>query len=427
MDSRQRPLDQLLAPFSTSAFLRDHWDRQSLYIRGSDDKLAALRFDRAALFSAIAEADSPPETKAQYIDEHGVHAEFSITGHDPSFLNHQFQAGLTICARDLGRQLPAVDAFARALERQLDLGSSIMTSCYVSNIGKGFGLHFDSNPVIVLQCEGSKRWLYGQTPAVTGPGHNVVASHERDVVEFVRERPWSRLRIPREQDLDEATLRPGDVLYLPAGTWHRAYAEAPSTAWTFTLVQPSWFTLLDSLLWRRVRGDPVWRTSPPVGPDSGNGERWHERPEAREFIAARLAELRELIGLITVDDFAEIAGARTAPPADARPARAPAPLQREDALMAGRREDLALVIRPGEDGRDVLAVFWGDDGVEVPAACEPIIERAFAAGRFVAGDVVGWFDAENRPTCADAQALLESLLALGMLSPAGDRFPTVSA
>lgn len=414
----EQPLDQLLAPVSTATFLGDHWDRQSLYIRGNRDKLASLRFDRRTLFSVIASAESPPETRAQYIDEHGVHAELLVTGHDASFLEHQFQAGLTLCARDLGRLVPAVNAFARALERQFDLGASIMTSCYISNVGKGFGLHFDRNPVMVVQCEGSKRWLFGKTPAVFGPDFNVVASHEAELVDFVRQRPWARLHIPREQDLEEATLHPGDVLYLPAGTWHRAYAEAPSTAWTFTFVQSSWFTLLTSLLWRRLSHDPAWRNFPPVGPDSARGERWHERPRSRQFIAEKLRELDEVIGQITVDDFAEIAPERRASPVEVETESAP--IQPGDVLSAGSREDLALVIRPGEDGPDVLAVYWGNDGIELPPSCEPVIVRAFAAGRFVAGDVVGWFDAATRPTWPYAQALLEALRRLGMLSPVGD-------
>src|ERR1041384_5099206 len=155
MNSNQ-PLDQLLAPVARTTFLSEYWDRRSLHIRGTADKLAALRFDRAALLSAIARAENPPEVKAQYITEEGVHAEFPLTCHDRYFLDQQFEAGLTICATDLGSRLPVVDDFARALARQFDLGGRLLTSCYLSPVGKGFGLHFDSNPVIVLQCEGSQ-------------------------------------------------------------------------------------------------------------------------------------------------------------------------------------------------------------------------------------------------------------------------------
>jgi ribosomal protein L16 Arg81 hydroxylase len=426
MEDQKRPLDALLAPISTEVFFRDHWDRQSLHIPGQGDKLSSLRFDPAALLAVIAAADRPPDTRAQYVDDAGVHAEFPVSGHDREFLNHQLQAGLTLCARDLGRHLPAVDAFSRALERQLDLAGRVVTSCYISPVGKGFGLHFDSNPVLVLQCEGSKRWRYGGTPAVLGPGHNVVASHLSDLVDFVRERPWARLHVPREQDLVESTLRPGDVLYLPAGTWHRAYADEVSTAWTFTLFQPSWFTLLSSVLRRRVDHDPAWRTFPPIGPGAAGGERWQERPETRQFIAAKLDELKQVVARLTVDDFDATTEAQTPRPV-AAPSGARAPIQPGDALVAGRREDLALFVRPGEDGGDALAVFWRGDGIEVPVACAAVIERAFAARRFLAGDVIDWFEAGSRPTWSDAQALLESCVALGALSPAGDESLSVAS
>jgi hypothetical protein len=421
MNSDQ-PLDQLLAPLAKATFLSEYWDQRSLYIRGTADKLASLRFDRASLLSAIAGAKNPPEVKAQYITEQGVHAEFPLTCHDRYFLDQQLEAGLTICATDLGSRLPVVDDFARALARQFDLGGRLLTSCYLSPIGKGFGLHFDSNPVIVLQCEGSKRWLHGATPAVRGPGYNVVASHLPELVDFVRERPWSRLRVPREQELDEVTLHPGDVLYLPAGTWHRAYAEAPSIAWTFTLVQPSWFTMVSTALQRRMSHDPAWRIFPPVGPDSARGERWHERPEVRTFVAAQLAELKRAVASLGVDDFTEILR-RPAAHGEALPASAPARIGPEDLLEAGRREHLALVTTAEEDGQDVLRVYWGHDGVEVPTACEPVIERAFAARRFLARDVVAWFAAGLRPTWAEVQALLESLVELGLFARADSPRP----
>jgi ribosomal protein L16 Arg81 hydroxylase len=422
MNSNQ-PLDQLLAPVARTTFLSEYWDRRSLHIRGTADKLAALRFDRAALLSAIARAENPPEVKAQYITEEGVHAEFPLTCHDRYFLDQQFEAGLTICATDLGSRLPVVDDFARALARQFDLGGRLLTSCYLSPVGKGFGLHFDSNPVIVLQSEGSKRWLHGKTPAVRGPGHNVVASHVPELVDFVRERPWSRLRIPREQELEEATLHPGDVLYLPAGTWHRAYAEAPSIAWTFTLVQPSWFTLVSTLLQRRMSHDPAWRMFPPVGADSARGERWHERPEVRPFIAAQLAALQRAVAGLGVDDFAELLQRPPARSVDAAPPDtrdAPARLGPDEALEVGSRAQLALITSADDDG-DVLRVYWGHEGIEVPTACEAVIERAFAARRFLARDVVDWFAASHRPTWAEVQALLESFLELGMLARADRR------
>src|ERR1044071_1087829 len=150
MNSNQ-PLDQLLAPVARTTFLSEYWDRRSLHIRGTADKLAALRFDRAALLSAIARAENPPEVKAQYITEEGVHAEFPLTCHDRYFLAQQFEAGRTVGPTAVGSALPVVDDFARALARQFDLGGRLLTSCYLSPVGKGFGLHFDSNPVIVLQ------------------------------------------------------------------------------------------------------------------------------------------------------------------------------------------------------------------------------------------------------------------------------------
>lgn len=423
MDSTERPFDDLLSPISRSSFLRDYWNQRSLHIRGSAHKLTAVRIDRETAFAAIGAAEDPPDVKVQYITADGGHAEFAPPGRDRFALNHQFEAGLTICATDLGRRIPVVDRFARALERQLDHGSRVLASCYVSNVGKGFGLHFDSHPVMVLQCEGSKRWLHGATPAVQGPGHNAVASDMPALVEFVRERPWSNLHVPREQDLEESILHPGDVLYLPAGTWHRTYAEAPSVAWTFTVQQPSWFALLSAALWRQLGRDPVWRTAPQIQPDVASGDRWQQHPEARRVVAAKLRELQHWIGSLTEDD---IVGALHPQPISATPAlvaQSLVAIQPSDVLTAGPRDQLALITSADEAGQQVLQAYWGHDGVELPAACAPVIERAFAAGQFRAGDVAGWFAPGARPSWADTRAFLGSLVQLGALAPASTGVP----
>lgn len=72
-----------------------------------------------------------------------------------------------------------------------------------SGTGGAFRLHFDPEDLIILQIEGTKRWrVYG--PPVPNP-----------VVGMPPHQP------PEEAEpiLDEV-LRPGDLLFLPAGNWH---------------------------------------------------------------------------------------------------------------------------------------------------------------------------------------------------------------
>lgn len=69
--------------------------------------------------------------------------------------------------------------------------------------GGAFRLHFDPEDLIILQVEGTKRWrVYG--PPVPNP-----------VIGMPAQAPPEE----REPILDEV-LRPGDLLFLPAGNWH---------------------------------------------------------------------------------------------------------------------------------------------------------------------------------------------------------------
>ena len=87
---------------------------------------------------------------------------------------------------------------ASQLSEQIKVGVVVTTGC-----GGAFKLHYDPEDLIILQVEGTKRWrIYG--PAVPNP-----------VIGMPKAPP------PAEPAplLDEV-LRPGDLLFLPAGNWH---------------------------------------------------------------------------------------------------------------------------------------------------------------------------------------------------------------
>jgi quercetin dioxygenase-like cupin family protein len=94
--------------------------------------------------------------------------------------------GATLVLQSLQHSWPPIARFCSEL--QSDTDHAVQANCYLSPAGStALARHCDGHEVFVLQIEGSKAW--------------------------------------RVDELGDVTLEPGDVLYIPRGTWHEASAQ----------------------------------------------------------------------------------------------------------------------------------------------------------------------------------------------------------
>ncbi|UDY37598.1 cupin domain-containing protein [Dermatobacter hominis] len=163
---------------------------------------------------------------------------------DPDRVADEFARGATVVLQSLQRTWRPVDLFCRRLERAL--GHAVQANAYLTPPGStGLAAHADEHDVIVLHVHGSKTW-------------------EID-------------------DVGPLTLRPGDVLYLPAGVRHAATAQVvTSLHLTIGILR----TTLGDVLRRVLSSDPSteWSRPLPVGFD---------RPERRPELVAALRSAAE--------------------------------------------------------------------------------------------------------------------------------------
>ena len=90
------------------------------------------------------------------------------------------------------------DNLAATLREQIKIGVVVTTGA-----GGAFKLHFDPEDLIILQVEGTKRWrIYG--PVVANP---VIGMPPPPAP-------------PENDPIFDEILKPGDMLFLPAGYWH---------------------------------------------------------------------------------------------------------------------------------------------------------------------------------------------------------------
>lgn len=239
-----------------------------------------------------------------------------------------FADGATMVLQGLHRTWRPVTQFAQDLAA--DLGHPVQVNAYLTPAqSTGFSDHYDVHDVFVLQVEGEKRWR------IRSPVHPLP----------LRDQPWTDRRLAVErgaagEPLIEATLRPGDCLYLPRGYLHSATALGALSTHLTVGVHP-WTRrhLADELVrvtLGRALEDVEIRRALPVGVDPADPAAW-----AADLELVRSALVRA-VGEMGAEDLAP-ALARMA--RDAQRASPLGPLAQLSAANALSGEQL-LTLRP---------------------------------------------------------------------------------
>lgn len=95
------------------------------------------------------------------------------------------------------------------------VGLPIHVTAYLTSRGnQGLPLHADADSVFAVQTEGTKTWLFFE-PRTTDP-------YDSKNISWVLEDEETEKVAPRHQAVFEATLNPGDILFVPRGWGHYA-------------------------------------------------------------------------------------------------------------------------------------------------------------------------------------------------------------
>lgn len=397
-------LDSILSPLKTADFVGNAWRKKTLHIPGDENKfrdIFSLDSLRGLLKNHREHSPAAVRLRAGYKDAAGEHRDMEAL---PAQFDALLAAGMTLFLLNLGEVDPAMTRLLRRLRTELAITSPMFLSCFVSMDQSGYGLHFDPVDVLVLQIEGVKHWAVGDRAAVDCPPHAVIPTRQQQA---------SGLLGFKEEALREVTLRPGDVLYLPAGTWHRPRAEGYSLHLSIGFchdVTP--LGLLTAVLKPLVEQEPAWRLSPSLGGPMSSPE------EIRAFMAGemlkRAAELRDFLGQITAEQIIEAWHRFTDQPASSTaPPSALAPPAREDLLSLVNREAFSFTVDPSRDADDSLIIFdAGQAVVTFPSRVRPWVQRLAQHPQFTASEALQW---EPSLSWKSVQLLLQSLMNTGVL------------
>ncbi|MBD5830584.1 JmjC domain-containing protein [Janibacter melonis] len=255
-------------------FARDHWGRgpllstadqlggggfDSLLDEDAVDELLTTRGLRTPFVRVAKGGRTLPERS--FTGPAGVGASITDQVRDDE-LARLFADGHTVVMQALHRTWEPVMRLVQELSD--DLAHPVQANAYITPPqSTGFSAHYDVHDVFVLQISGEKRWRI----------------HAPVLVDPLRTEPWDqRGDAVAEQATGEpaleATMRPGDVLYLPRGWLHSATALG-GTSTHLTLGVHTWQGghVLDALVdhaRRAVADDPRVRASLPLGVDLGD-------------------------------------------------------------------------------------------------------------------------------------------------------------
>lgn len=271
--------------------------------------------------------------------------------HPGKVLDH-FAAGATIALQGLHRWWPPISRLCRQLE--VELGHAVQANAYLTPAGAaGLAPHHDTHDVFVLQVHGQKDWIVRE-PVVTAPLARQRSDHDEAA---------------RQPVLFEATVEPGDCLYLPRGFVHSARAqEGVSLHLTIGVLATTAHDVLRRLV-DAAADEPVFRRSLPVGAGT----------DAKVAAGAVREVVQQWIGWLEALDADPIGEAITNGFGANR-----APLLGGQLLeltrLAELTDDTAVRLRPGtlwrlEPAGDRVAVITGDRRLELPGAIEPALRR----------------------------------------------------
>ncbi|AKT42428.1 uncharacterized protein CMC5_066540 [Chondromyces crocatus] len=412
-------LAELLSPLGIARFIEEHADRRPLHLPAGPAKRRRVQafFDRGRFMRAIARGHAASRggsedgfsLRAIFPPAHEGPVEIPIA---PNQVEALLAAGASVCVHDIHRADGALAALVSAAKHALSCVGQVGMSCYVSPAGHGLTTHFDAQAVLTLQVEGAKVWRYSEEPAIEVPRANAVLEASGKV-EWTGtppgDLPFPDVAPPAGK-LREVELKPGDVLYLPAGHWHETLAGSPSMGLVLYFVPLSFSAFLERWLWSCFEENDAWIKGVPMSmTTTGEMMRGVPAPVAA-YVTARL---EELLAKLQTTDASEVQLARVwrrfIAQGSATVSAEPSGPVRRGALLRAVSPHLlsALDAREAQGGVGVY-LCAGDREIALPPSLSPIVQEVLGGRPFRAGAAPGvpW---------AEARAALEVLLAEGVL------------
>ena len=284
-------LETLLKPLTPDKFFSDYWPDRTYASHGKVSRLPGLfRSEALADFSSLAR-----NYRGRLLITRGRNSPYMVPA-DSRSAEALFSMGLTVYMDDIAPLLPDAGRSLAILERELGIApGTARIGAFASPTTDGVAPHYDVEDVISVQLQGSKKFHVAPVDEIRYPaGMQYSPGDDPEAMLY----PQIQGRFPDWQGVQFkcVEMKPGSVLFMPRGTWHKTEAEGPSLAVSIILKPPPAVdTVLEQLRWLLLQ-KPEWRK--PLYGAWGHGPR-HET--ALSVLGELLSGLPELAGHLDHD------------------------------------------------------------------------------------------------------------------------------
>lgn len=278
-------LERLIAGADLEFFLNQDWGARFRLFRNAD---VGIHWDWDSALAFIEDGGlCYPDIKL--LDQDGeVHPrEYVPTGTDvfsslvsPPHVKRLLFGGKTVRIAKIQRFREDARLVIRGLRKRIP--GAVNINAYMS-CGETVGLraHYDPQHTFAVQCDGEKRWHFGE----------VVCDNPT---------PDFRPAIPDgERQVQVLDARPGDVIYFPPGMWHYTSTTSRSLHVTISVCLPTWVEFLYDVIDQVSKVDSVLRGAQPMQLSQGL---FCPTPRTEEELALLLDRVRATYPILSKNE-----------------------------------------------------------------------------------------------------------------------------
>ena len=254
MKEGQTVLESLIAPLTTEQFFSDYWPERVYASHGELERLPGMF--RSPVLRDIESLSGHYHGRVLFT--RGRESSFMVPAENgcPKTL---FDMGLTVYLDNIQPCLPKSPVILQALERNLGIPpGTARIGAFASPSGDGASCHYDTEDVISIQLTGTKAFHVAPVEEVRYP---IGMQYSPGAAPYSDLYPQVAGRFPDWKDakFERIEMRPGSVLFMPRGTWHRTEADEPSLSVTIAMRPPSAAeVILENVRWLLLQ-DASWR------------------------------------------------------------------------------------------------------------------------------------------------------------------------
>ena len=405
-----RELQELVSPISSEEFVNSYFSRASLNTKGHPRK-----FDHIFSWGKLKQA----LLRGQAISDRRYNITASFTGGEDSGNSRDMieahhdkviellNAGATICITNIHMADPFLARWAQAIRAQLNFSGTVGVNCYVSPDASGLPMHYDKRVATTLQIAGKKRWKFSTEPAKAWPNTNEAYLGGR-VGENVG-------KSPVDMEFHEVELNPGDLLCLPAGTWHAARGVGFSLALNLYFGPRSFVDQFIPLLQNFAVSSENWRSGPPATVETVQG---NMPKTVSAYMRERLDEFHKMALEVMNQDALTVPWLNSLtnnPYTGWKPApMVPLPVITSDQRFCIAKSSLRFI-----ELQDKVIVPCDHGVLRFPVILTPVLQRlSLAPTSFTIPEVVSWQQEPDGPSPEEILSCLQVLCTNGILQTA---------